>query len=468
MNPMRLSIRWRLTLWNALAFACILIAFGLGVYLLLRQTHFQMLDKALNQRAQLLATPLENRVPAAEAIGEWIARFGEHGEYSAFVRDSHQHTVGATDGLTEDDVERLLPQVVYADHGTLQDAIYGRLRYAARELNLHGQPYRLYVMAELEHLDEELSLVRGTFLWAIPPALFLTAALSYWLAVRALAPVERLRQNTDSITATDLHQRIPVANNHDEIGHLTQTINSLFARLEQAFEEIKRFSADASHELRTPIAIIRSEAEMCLQQLAHGSRVHARLESILEECARLTELTSQLLVLSRAESGPNQLSLTPVPVDEILIEVISAFEPLATARQVQLLLRDTHCGCAVRGDRESLRQVFHNLIDNAIKYNVPNGSVEVGCQRRDQTVVIEVSDTGRGIPPHDLPRIFERFFRSHSERRPATSTLAAASDAGSGLGLSIVKRIVTNHGGGCQVNSRLNQGTQVCIVLPLA
>jgi heavy metal sensor kinase len=460
-----LSIRWRLTLWNALAFALILIAFGLVVFALLRDAHFKMLDKALDQRADSLVESLNSSAPADQAADQWISSFAKQGEYLLILRDSKPSTRLATEGLATQDIERVMTAVAGARVGTFADVQLGRYRYLSRELSLQGQPHRLYVLAELEHLDEELALVRATFLWAIPPALFVSAALSYWLAVRALSPVEQLRKRTDAITATDLHLRIPVANEQDEIGQLTQTVNALFARLEHAFEEIKRFSADASHELRTPIAIIRSEAEMCLQQ-APQDRTADRLKSIIEECTRVADLTSQLLQLSRAESNLSLTTAETFALNKLLVDIVDSFQPLAITSQVIVEFAESKCDCSIRGNREAMRQVFHNLIDNAIKYNVPDGKVELSCYRENQEVVVEVRDTGRGIAHEDLPRVFERFFRGGKQAEGPRIFGANASHQGTGLGLSIVKRIVANHGGLCQIESRSGAGTLVRIRLP--
>ncbi len=462
-----LSIRWKLALWNVLTFAFILIAFGVGVYQLLRQAHFFMLDKSLAHRVETLEASLDEGLSAVEAIQAWVAKFGQHTDYLAFVRDGNQNTVGATSGLSGDDITRLVPMMVNDYRGTIDDTKFGRLRYSSRECEPSYQPLRLYVLAELEHLDEELSLVQSTFFWLIPPTLLLSAVLSYWLAVRALAPVDQLRIKTDSITATDLHQRIPVSHEHDAIGQLTGTINALFARLEQAFDEIKRFTADASHELRTPLAIIRSEAEMALQLNEDRSRTSARLQSIVEECTRLTNLTDQLLSLSRAESAINKSTGGEVQLDGLLADVIDALEPFAKAASVQIQLPVSEKPCNVRGDYDSLRQVFHNLLDNAIKYNVPGGKVELRYSIQGQSVIVEVRDTGQGIAAEHLPRIFDRFFRVQGQGVDQKRNAVEQFTQGSGLGLSIVRRIVTNYGGKCEVESELGKGACFRVFIPI-
>jgi heavy metal sensor kinase len=465
MNYARLNIRWRLTLWNAIAFALILTAFGFVVYVLLRDAHFKMLDKALSRRANSFVEALEEGKSTDQVISEWITRFGNHGEYQAFLLDKNQNTLAATEGLTNEDIARIISKTSGAEVGTLVDVRLKRHRFTSFDLSTSEQANRVFVLADLEHLEEELALVRATFLWAIPPALLLAAALSYWLAVRALSPVERLRKNTDAITATDLHQRISVANAHDEIGQLTLTVNALFGRLEHAFDEIKRFSADASHELRTPITIIQSEAEMCLQQAASGTRTAERLQSIIEECKRLTDLTSQLLQLSRAESNPAMTANAPFALNKLLLEVIDSFEPIALKNAVALKYLEPEGSCLVRGDRDAMRQVFHNLVDNAIKYNVSGGTVEVSCECDEQHVVIEVRDTGRGITPDELPQVFERFYRGRGDSRSSGNSSTTGYE-GSGLGLSIVKRIVANHGGQCTAASRVGDGATFRVSLP--
>jgi signal transduction histidine kinase len=277
-----------------------------------------------------------------------------------------------------------------------------------------------------------------------------------------------LRLKTDSIRASDLNLRIPVANPNDEIGQLTATINSLFARLEHAFDEIKRFSADASHELRTPIAIIRSEAEMVMQIDEEHSRTLGRMKSIVEECSRLTNLTTQLLALSRAESTKGNIKANSIHLASLLSEVVDSLSPQASLEGVRIEIRNADHTTCVWGDSESLRQVFYNLLDNALKYNRRNGSVVIESGSQDQKAIVVVSDTGIGIAAEYLPRVFDRFFRIPWEQSNRGGTSSELSVPGSGLGLSIVRQILYSHGGTCEIESEPGEGTRIRVSLPLA
>jgi heavy metal sensor kinase len=291
-----------------------------------------------------------------------------------------------------------------------------------------------------------------------PIALVLGGVLGYVLARKSLAPMEALHRSTEEITADRLHRRLPVANPDDELGRLTRTINAMIARLERSFAEIRRFTADASHELRTPLTVIRTEAEVALGKALSAQQHEELLGSILEECERLTRLTDQLLTLAREDARGSKPPSGVVDLVELVRGVVETMRLLAEAKGVALRYGNTG-PLSVRGDETRLREVFYNLVDNAIKYTPEGGSIEVGLERRKQAALVTVRDTGIGIPPEHLPHVFDRFYRVDKTRSRA--------EGGTGLGLSIAQKIVADHGGRIELASAPDQGTTCTVTLPL-
>jgi heavy metal sensor kinase len=331
-----------------------------------------------------------------------------------------------------------------------QRALLGRIR-------LGGESFAVLHLAPLEEVDRELKTLLTALLTAGPLALVLSGGLAYLLAHKALAPVEQLHRMTAQITADRLDRRLPVAKPGDELGHLAQTINAMIARLERSFAEVRRFTADASHELRTPLTAIRTEAEVALAKPLTAAEHLNLLGSILEECGRLTRLTEQLLTLAREDAGASPPAHEPLDLAALVKGVAETMRPLAEARGLRLDVRGGD-GLGIHGDNARLRQVFCNLLDNAIKYTPEGGSVEVHLSRREHEAVVTVRDTGVGIAPEHLPHVFDRFYRVDKARTRA--------EGGTGLGLSIARSIVTAHGGRIELASTPGQGTTCTVRLP--
>lgn len=454
----RISIRWRMTLWNTAAFAVVLLGFGVLVYTLLRQTHYDQVDRVLEARFREVVEDEQLAESPDERFQFWVRKFGKHVEISGIVRDRNGRTVAQTELLQA--VPELPPPdraVAAPQFDSLTLPELGHMRRLTASVPTSEGDYRLMLLAELEHVDEELGLVVKALLITVPLTLFVAAALAYFLAYKAMAPVEHLRRLADEITAERLDKRLPAHNPADELGLLAQTINSMIARLQRSFEEVRRFTADASHELRTPIAVIRSEAEIGLDAAADPDEAKLRFGSILEECARLASATTQLLMLSREDAGVAPASRNPVALKAVLVDAVESVRPLANAKQLDLVA-NVDDDAMVAADPERLRQVFHNLIDNAIKYTPSAGRVAVSLVRRDSDAVVTVEDNGIGIPPEHLPHVFDRFYRVNKE--------TASDNGGAGLGLSIVKSIVSSLGGRVELESTPGAGSSFHVYLP--
>src|SRR5262249_55769224 len=263
---------------------------------------------------------------------------------------------------------------------------------------------------------------------------------------------------TEEITADRLDRRLPVAHPRDEHGRLAQTINAMIGRLERSLSEIRRFTADASHELRTPLTVLRAETESALAQPLSVGEYQQLLASVLEECERLTRLTEQLLMLAREEAGGAKPAAAAVDVNAVVARVTEMMRPLAEAKGLRLSLNAAP-DLPVSGDETRLSQVFLNLLDNAIKYTPPGGTVAVDVARQDHQAVVQVRDSGIGIAPEYQPFVFDRFYRVDKARTRA--------EGGTGLGLSIAKTIVVGHGGTVALTSAPGQGSTFVVTLPV-
>ncbi|HEY8503658.1 MAG TPA: heavy metal sensor histidine kinase [Gemmataceae bacterium] len=457
---MRLTIRRKLTLWNTLAFACVLFAFAALIYLLLARVLLQQTDRLLDAGFQLLAADPRLHAAPQERLDYWIDEFKEHQNlYCAVFRPDgslyahHPELEPALLAAREVAAERAPgPRTVRGPEGA-------RWRSALRPVAIGGEEYRVLLVAPLREVDRELATVLRILLLSGPAAVLLSGLVAYGLARTALAPVEAIRRSTDAITAERLDRRLPVPNPHDELGRLSTTINAMIARLERSFAQARRFTADASHELRTPLTAIRTEAEVALASPTDAEAYQQLLGSILEECGRMTRLTDQLLTLAREDAGAAAAEAVPVDLGQLAREVVETLRPLAAAKGLRVRA-ELGEGVTVAGDAVRLRQVLLNLLDNAIKYTPEGGTVTARVGRQGQEAVVTVADTGEGIPPEHLPHVFERFYRVDKAR--------SREMGGTGLGLSIAKSIVTAHGGRIGLRSSPGAGTTCTVALPLA
>lgn len=334
-----------------------------------------------------------------------------------------------------------------------------RVRLVSRVHTLDGH----LLLIRLAHSEEPLfSRLRELFaasLVVLPLALGIAGLAGYGLARRALSPIEEMARRAQEITPDRLDARLPNESSEDELGQLARVFNNTLARLEKAFEQLRRFTSDASHELRTPLAMIRSVGEVGLQK--DGTRKEYRdiVGSMLEEVNRLTSLIDNLLTISRADSGHIQLHPTVVPVMALAREAAGLFEILMEEKSQRLIVAgDEHA--QVKADCLFIRQALVNIFHNAVKYSPVGEAILVNVRNGDGRVVVEIQDNGPGIPAEDQPRIFDRFYRVDKARWRESG--------GAGLGLSIAKWAVEAHGGTITLHSEPDKGCLFRVTLPAA
>jgi heavy metal sensor kinase len=331
--------------------------------------------------------------------------------------------------------------------------------YLYRTRVREGNALRITVAQDETGLRQTLRTLAVILAIGIPGAVGLAVAGGYFLAGRLLAPVGAMAATARKIGAESLADRLPVANPRDEFGRLASVFNDTLSRLQDAFEQLRRFTADASHELRTPLTAMRSVGEVALQRSANAAEYREVIGSMLEEVDRLTRLVENLLTLTRGEAGRIPLTSALVDLSDLTATVSEGLHVLAEEKH-QSLEVETAAAVRVRCDPAILRQGLINVLHNAIKYTPSGGTVRVVTQHaRSGEAVIEVKDSGPGIPAADRQRIFERFYRVDTGR--------SREAGGVGLGLAIARWAVEANGGRIEIESEEGQGALFRIVLPL-
>jgi len=291
------------------------------------------------------------------------------------------------------------------------------------------------------------------------PAVGLGLLGGWWLTRQALAPVTALTEAAKQIHDRNLHQKLPRSGNGDELDQLTEVFNAMTARLDASFQRFREFTLHASHELKTPLTVLHGEMETALTAEPLTAAQRERLASELDEVQRLAKIVDGLTLLTKADAGQVKLKFDPLQLDEIVRDVFADAQILSRPHGVQVQLA-TCAPVLLNGDRHRLRQLLLNLVDNAIKYNQPDGSVQIFLTKAGASAELVVSNTGPGIAPAALPRVYDRFFRAD----PAHS----ADVDGCGLGLSIVQWITSAHGGTITITSEPGVKTTATVRLPLA
>jgi signal transduction histidine kinase len=306
--------------------------------------------------------------------------------------------------------------------------------------------------------DSDLSSILHILLWCgVPPALIALAG-GWWMMRRALSPVTDLTGAMEKIHDKNLGEKIPRSGNGDELDRLTEVFNAMTARLDDGFRHIREFTLHASHELKTPLTVLHGEIETDLGDEQLSAPHRDKLASQLDEIQRLAKIVDGLTLLTKADAGQVALKFEPLALDEIVREVYEDAQILGRPANISVSLAACE-PVKISGDRHRLRQLLLNLADNAVKYNQPDGKIEISLRRTGDQAELKISNTGAGIPPETLPRVFDRFFRGDTAQGSTTD--------GCGLGLSIARWITTAHHGEISLTSAPGKMTEVTVKLPV-
>jgi heavy metal sensor kinase len=453
---MRLPIRIRLTAWYALLLAAIVIGLGIFLVLQLRNDLQGAVDRDVRADSAQIArgyqfegaedfvdvsgTVLTGATSAAQVLspgGRILLSYGEPIDLPIVPADARREALGGD--------PRLLTTRLNGD----------RHRVLVSRVERLGRVRLLAVAESLQKADESVERVLVLLLLAGPAALLATALGGWWLARKALRPVEQMTRQAGAVGIDRLNERISAPRTEDEIGHLALTLNAMLDRLERGVVEKHRVVADTAHELRTPLAAMRTELEVTLGDDCLDPSARAVLESALEEVERMSRTVENLLTLAHVDEGRLELLITRVDVLEASEAAVERLRPLATAKGIWVKVEGERCEASA--DPQRLDQAVRNLVENAIKFAPPGGEVDVTAWCRDDEVGVTVSDNGPGIPAEHRARVFDRFYRVDAAR---------GRRGGSGLGLAICREIAIAHGGRVRLESEERKGSSFTLALP--
>lgn len=475
------TIRGRLTVWYAVAMGVTIIVFAAIIYVLQRSQSFRELDRRVRLEADLIAAVLSE---AYQARGVLVAPSYVTGqatlepEVARLLQDVPGFVVVQLRGGDVAFVSAEAPTVVPAFSPLFDEAEgparreafgtidlnppIGDVRYFGRPLTEAG-PDVTGVVVGIPTAEAELGAQRLLSAMLVTALLIIVAStvIGYVLVGGTLKPVDDIVDEVEAISdGRSLHRRLAEPKTHDELTRLIKTLNAMLARLEVSFATLRRFTADASHELKTPLTVLRSGIERSITHPATPDDVMAALEETLFEVNRMAEMVDSLLTLARADEGRAPLHLDEVDLRETLAEVAETASILGEQASVGVDVQVPQDPVLMQVDRSRVRQLLMNLLTNAIKYTPAGGSVWIESAVEDDQVVITVRDAGIGIAPGDLSHIFDRFWRAD----PARSRTGAR--PGAGLGLAICKWIAEAHGGSIEAQSRPGRGTTFTVTLP--
>ncbi|MFO8009425.1 MAG: ATP-binding protein [Dehalococcoidia bacterium] len=466
------SIKFKFTIWYLMILVFLLVLLSGGVYMYLSHKLLQDLDGSLEGRANQL-----------RSIG---------GVLTSISQGSFQEEVGEIVQLyfhSGGEVKKLSPREVglSLDEDLIAQTLGGQSSYSTvktadgTELRIYATPFSpapprqspggpmmipegldigsaaLVVGRSTADTREALQGLVWTLIIAVPLTLVVAGGGGVFLARRALKPVDTITQTAQEIGETDLSRRIRV-DTRDELGRLAGTLNQMIERLERAFKRQQQFTGDASHELRAPLAVIEAESTLALEKERTAEEYRQSLEAVSQEAKHMSGIIEQLLTLARADSGSEQLVFEEVDLAELLDELQSGAELICREKGL-VFERGRFEPLLIKGDRAKLKQLFMNLIDNAVRYTAEGGTVTLSPVKDGKWAGLSISDTGIGIPEDDLPHIFERFYRVDKARSRA--------EVGSGLGLAICRHIAEAHGGSIEVESEPGKGSIFTVRLPL-
>lgn len=450
----KLSIRLRLAIWYSAVLLIGLALFGNGMWFALQQRLMEGVDERLAQLAEGLRMALEGEGVTADRhqIQEEVSEAAGPNGASIQLRMKGGEVIFSPGDQPQFGFEPVSGESTYR---TIQKG--GRLfRAFAKRITCRSEAFGLLIAIPLDDLNAVMRHFRNLLMMMIPGVLAVACLGGWWISRRALAPVDGITRVARSITVQNLSKRLPVPQTGDELQRMSETWNEVLSRLEAAVERNRRFTADASHELRTPVALIRSTAELALRRERNSDDYRKALRQIEAEAERMTTLTNDLLSLAAADANSVEMPLAPLDLNSLAADVVQ--ENLAPAESKGVRVRAdllAKPGVALANDA-GIRRLLRILVDNAVKFTQPAGSVLVSTTGGQGKVTLSVRDSGSGIPAEVLPHIFERFYQadqSHGE------------NSGAGLGLSIAQMIAKAHGSVINVESSPGRGS--CFSLAL-
>ena len=470
MTKINLPIKWKLTLWYGAILAVILVVFSCAVYVYFRNGLQQSIDTKIRSIAEVLSSSmtethgqgvlgnferyLEN-VLGRKPKGKFIQIIDSSGKIGAKMSDLETQTVPTSFGTLE---SALKGEIVYE---TLDDR-KPRLRMVTlpivdSKVDTRKVTSIVQVGTSLEDFDESMTKLVIILIVGILTSLSVTVVVGYFMAKKALRPIDRIRKTAVKISSTNLDERIDIGTRRDELARLAETFNAMIARLKDAFLRVNQFSLDVSHELKTPLTILKGETEVALRKDRDKEEYKKLLVSSLEEVDRMSKIIDDLLLLSKADPKDVRLNIDDISLRDLIVDVCMDMKIFADKKGIDLVINELS-DVRMKGDELKLRRMLVNIVENGIKYTRAGGRVEVSSFANNGNLQVEVRDNGVGISEDDIKFVFDRFYQADRSRRR---------EGGSGLGLSISKWIAEAHKGTIRVESRPSSGSLFSITLPL-
>lgn len=460
-----IPIRWRLTLWYGGILALILVVFSIGVYTYFRNSLQTSIDTKIKSMGDVISSSMTeyhggNILSNFENYLENVLGRKPKGKFIQILDRSGK--IGAK--MNDVDTQPFPTRLVSIERALAGEVVYETLETVTPRLRLVTIPILenkkvtsiVQVGTSLEDYDETMRRLLIIMIISIPSSICLTLIVGYIMAKKALKPVDQIRKTAVKISSRNLDERIQIGPRRDELTRLGKTFNDMIERLQNAFQRVNQFSSDVSHELKTPLTILKGETEVALRKDRDREDYKKLLSSHLEEIDRMTKIVDDLMLLSKADAKDVRLNLEEVQLKDLIVDICMDMQYLAAKKGIDLQMLEIE-DTKINGDELKLRRMLMNIVENGIKYTPSGGKVEVASFAKNGSVFIEIKDSGHGIPEDEIHFVFDRFYRGDKSRKR---------ESGSGLGLSISKWIAEAHQGTIEVESVLNQGALFRIQLP--
>jgi len=459
------SIKTKLTLWYAGIFSIILGVSSAVAYLISISTLLEKLDNSLkleiihiNESCKKEFQHLNDGSKVASIVWEQIYKYASVAPQFHYIQifDAKGNAIYRSENLRNYRINYGINPTNEVSFVTSVGPDEEKIRIAI----IRNEHIIICLAYPLNQLYESVNGIFFNLLLIVPLAFLVSIVSGWFLANRSLKPVDELTKAAKEISLQNLNKKLPFYNIDNEIGRLASQLNDMISRLQESFMQIQQFSADASHELRTPLTIMRGEIEIALRNQRMSKEMRELLASIYDELIRLSTIVETLMTLIKSDTGRLALSSRTVPLNFLINQVFEKAKVLAATKKINVKL-EKNIPLHIKGDQAYLKQLLLNIVDNAIKYTNPEGSVTISSVRENGRAVVTIKDTGIGIPKKDINKVFNRFYRVERDNK----TIKNAS--GTGLGLSIAKWIAEAHGGTIILRSREGRGTTAVIQLPV-
>ncbi len=466
MKKVNLPIKWRLTLWYGGVLSLILIIFASGIFIYFKNSLQDSIDAKIRSIGEVLSSSM------TEAHGASV--FGNFERYLENVLGRKPKgkfiQIMDTSGRIGAKMSDIEGEALPTSFNALERAMRGEIVYETIErtkprLRMVTIPIMdnkkvtsvVQVGTSLEDFDETIRKLLLIMIISIPTSIIVTIVVGYFMAKKALRPVDQIRRAAVKISSSNLDEKIDITGRRDELGRLAETFNAMIGRLKDAFQRINQFSIDVSHELKTPLTILKGETEVALRKEREKDDYRKLLLSNLEEIDRMSCIIDDLLLLSKADTKEIKLNIEEVALRDLIMDVCMNMKVVADKKSVELQISELE-DVRLKGDELKLRRMLLNVVENGIKYSHVGGKVSVSSYINDGYAWIDVKDNGIGISEDDIKYVFDRFYRADRSRKR---------ESGSGLGLSISRWIAGAHKGSIEVKSQPAQGSVFTIKLPI-